>query len=78
MESSGELERLLIWFSQAFQRKAEEDAKEYFEEHRNDAVRREVEIPYWQDVFVQANGLDLSAVLRDAIDKMAKENGKEE
>lgn len=78
VESSGELERLLIWFSQAFQRKAEEDAKEYFEEHRNDAVRREVEIPYWQDVFVQANGLDLSAVLRDAIDKMAKENGKEE
>jgi len=69
---SGEMEKILSWFPQAFQQKAEEEHREYFEKHKLDLVQKEVEIPYWQDVFVRMHGINLSEVLKDALVDLRK------
>lgn len=69
VESQDEMDHILSWFAESFRRKAEKEAIEYFSKHKDDPVHREVTIPYWQDRIVQAKNLDLSDVLREALDR---------
>lgn len=69
VKDSEEMERILVSFTQAFQRKQRDDAREYFEKHKNDPIRKEVVIPYWQAIRAEDDSIDLSKVLQDALDK---------
>jgi len=75
VESSDEMEKILAWFPQAFRQKVAEEAHAYFEKHKLDLVQKEVEIPYWQDVFVRKHDIDLSEVLKDALVDLWKKTG---
>lgn len=75
---SDEMECILSFFVQSFQRKQIADAHEYFEKHKEDPVCKEVTIPYWQEVFAQANGIDLSKALQETLSKMANEINKKD
>lgn len=70
VKDSKEMERILVYFAQSFQRKRIEDAREYFEKHKNDPIRKEVTIPYWQAIRAEDDSIDLSKVLQDALDKI--------
>lgn len=72
VESSNEMEKILACFPQAFRQKVAEEAHAYFEKHKLDLVQKEVEIPYWQDVFVRMHDIDLSEVLKDALVDLRK------
>ena len=61
--------------AQAFRQKVAEEAHAYFEKHKLDLVQKEVEIPYWQDVFVRMHGINLSEVLKDALVDLWKKTG---